>query len=180
MATSLQQIKSFLDEVSMNYREDDNVIFSGLGNDGENVALFFRAREDGGIFEMQAEPLNDDNSQYNLDMNHPHTSLVMQYILRSNYQTKFGTWELNHKDGDLHFAVEIPLEDAVMTSKQFKRILSILSEVIDAQKAIKYIVEHGEFPSKKTDDVDSALMAEFAEFLRMKKAAQSGSSSDGI
>lgn len=180
MAISLQQIKGFLEENDMKFQENDDLILSMIGNSGETTALFFRAREDGDIFEMQAEPLTDDNSQYDLDMNHPHTSLVMQYILRSNYQTKFGTWELDHKDGDLRFAVEIPLEDAVMTSKQFKRILSILSTVTDAQKAIKYIVEHGEFPSKKTDDVDSALMAEFAEFLRMKKAAQSGSSSDGI
>lgn len=146
MANSLQQIKSFLDENGMNYQEDDNMIITAASSESEKIGLFFRAKEDGDIFEMQAEPLNDDNSQYDLDMNHPHTSLVMQYILRSNYQTKFGTWELDHKDGDLRFAVEIPLEDAVMTSKQFKRILSILSAVTDAQKAIKYIVEHGEFP----------------------------------
>lgn len=87
---------------------------------GESFTVIIRSIESGNLFQLQAEPKNG------LDKKPTHSFINKMYkqILLYNYQSKFGTWEYNKFRGDIRFAVEIHLEDSLITFNQFNRIVN--------------------------------------------------------
>jgi len=166
----------------MNFEHDkdkDNVTF-GMGADGHSGYVSVRARENGDVFDLKMKPLIEEkNSPLNIDSDHEHHVMVLKELLYSNYETKFGTWEWDPTDGDLRFAIELPLEDAKMTSKQFKRILSGVNNAIEYIDHIKKILETGVVPEKK--DENARIISIIEQLLATAKSSESDSSfEDGI
>jgi hypothetical protein len=177
MAFTLAQIKGYLDELEMKIISDDeDKIVFGMGSDGQVGGVFIRAREDGEVFDLQMEPLNEDMSNFDLDTDTPHLATALAHMLYMNYKSKFGSWEYDPSDGDIRFSVEIPLEDAVMTKKQFKRVLSMVDTQISQIAEIKTILETGEVPVKDNSDEIAQLEA----LLAALKGSSSSEGGDGI
>ena len=126
------------------------------------------------------EPLKDDKSgMFDVSMDHEHIQLLLPQLLYANYQTKFGTWEYDPSDGDIRFAIEIPLEDAHMTQKQFRRIMSGVSTALKAQKKFKTIIKTGEVPEDDSDEA-AEMLKKLMAMLKESKTGKSSDDEDGI
>ena len=176
MAVTLEQISSWLTEKEIKHQhitEKEIIVF--VTGDGEtSQSHFIRAREDGELFDWGMQLLDDERESVNIK-GHKHSGLILSHMLYMNYNTKFGTWEFDPSDGDIRLQIEIPLEDAVMTPKQFNRILGFMTS--NAQKGaddIRHIMKTGEVPKDKSSE---DLMATLEEMLETLKRAN-GESSD--
>lgn len=149
---SLQEISDIFTEIGWKHElhQDDEVIISAGGNDSSTLGLFTRMREDGEMFDMAGRLLDNEMKQINAKGNQ-YTTELMAYLLLRNYQTKFGTWEFDHTDGTISFAVEIPLEDNKLTKKQLQRIVNIMNSSGKEADDIKSILATGK-PSLDGDE----------------------------
>ena len=178
MATSLKQLSEFLESMGLNYKivEDQDVILTGASDGDHSMSILLNAQENGNVFELNANPRDKDGNIIHVPSDHEHKNLLLQRLLEYNYKTKFGTWEYNPNDGEIAFNIEIPLEDALMTEKQFARIISmVMTALSEHVPEIKSIIATGKLIEDNSSD---DLMAEFAAFLAAKQ--ESSSSSDGI
>lgn len=163
MAVSLDEISKWLDGKNIKYDlNEERIRIVVEASEGKQV-YFIRAREDGDIFEMQMQLL-DDNLDYIDIKDHQHAGLILQHLLYLNYKTKFGTWEFDPSDGDIRLAIEIPLEDAKMTENQFNRVMGyMISDASDHVEEIKEIMETGKIPVEEeeennTDEIRNILL----------------------
>jgi hypothetical protein len=180
MAVTLDQITKWLEEKEVNFHhdtEDEVIIFTT--SDGHTKQFhFIRARENGDIFEWKMQIL-DENKDRVMIKDHQYLEKVLSHMLYLNYTTKFGTWEYDPSDGDFFLTVEIPLEDALMTKKQFNRIADYM--IRDGQRGaddIRHILSTGEVPQDSTEeDMIAQLKAMLAQ---LKGESSSDSTADGI
>lgn len=183
MAFTLEQIGEYLKELEFNFEHDTerDAIVTGAGKDGQSAMIFIRAKEDGEMFSLQMEPLNDDKSgPFDIPMDHEHIQLLLPQLLYANFQSKFGTWEYDPSDGDIRFAIEIPLEDAKMTENQFKRIMSMVFTALDEQKKFKTIINTGEVPEDDADEDQLEMLKKLVAMMEAEKKDRSGGDEDGI
>ena len=179
MAVTLEQIAEYLTNADLKYKHDEEkkIIFLMSGDDNSTYSHFIRAKDDGNIFEWQMQILDDTMGQLNIK-DHKYAGEVLSHLLFLNYKTKFGTWEFDPKEGDIRLAVEIPLEDALMTENQFKRIMSLM--LGDADKhanEILYILKTGEIPE---DSSTAEALAWLDEILARLQDSSPDDDSDGI
>lgn len=183
MAVKLKEISSWLDSMGIKHFHDaerEQIVFGiGDGKEENNIQVFIRAREDGNLFTMDLEPMMDKNNRLDITPNHPHINTLLMRMLYENYECKFGTWEYDPNDGDIVMKVEIPLEDAKMTEKQFRRIFSITSAALDFVGVMKHIIKTGEVP-EDDDEMIEQFFGDFLEFIKSKKSGKSKDDSDGI
>ena len=179
MAVTLQEISGWLDNIGIKHKLDEEKIFFGAGDEENTQGYFIRAQENGDIFDAQMQILDENRDFVSLE-GQEHAAKVLEHILYLNYTTKFGTWEYDPRDGDIRLAVEIPLEDATMTEKQFNRICGLLiKEGTNAAKDIKQILKTGEIP-KKDDETDVVAMLEALLAEAKAKAAEAATAEDSI
>ena len=181
MAVTLEQISKWLDERDFNHKLDseNEKIVSASSGDGSRLAHFIRANEDGELFNWTAQ-LVDDNMDFIDIKDHQYAGKIISHMLYLNYSTKFGTWEFDPSDGDIRLSIEIPLEDAVMTGKQFNRIFGYMtSDSHDGANEIMQIMKTGEIPE---DDSEAEMIAKLEAMLAQLKSGDSSStdSTDGI
>lgn len=176
MAVQLNKISEWLKKSGIQLLKDDNEVIAFIAGSRENrMSYFIRARDGGKIFNMQMQLLDDSLDTMNVK-DHRYLNVLLPQLLSYNYETKFGTWEFDPSDGDIRLAVEIPLEDAVMTEKQLERIMSMMLGTSEEYVTkIKSILATGEVP---LDDGADELISAFTKFLASKSS--SSSSSDGI
>lgn len=195
MAVTLQEISGWLDNIGLKHdiKEDDSKIITAMNQD-RFMGITIEVEEDGELLQIYSNLLIGEENKSLKVKEHEHSGLVLQHMLKINYDTKFGTWEFDPKDGEIRFAVEIPLEDAKMTEKQFKRIISVIAQSEDGFAELLKIMETGECPEDKTMDdmLTMMLMGMLKEKLGddadlddlMKKLKGSGNSAsdtdDGI
>lgn len=180
MAVTLEQIEVFLKQKGMNYQRDSekDAIVSGVGDSDNSAYILIRAKDDGKNFNLQMEPLNKDKSNmFDIDANHPHILKALMYLLHCNYQMKYGNWEYDFNDGDLRFAVEIPLEDSQLTYAQFEKIVSVCFTALGDVDGIHHILSTGEMPKQKSSD---DVLADTLRKMLAQLEAKSSSDSDGI
>ena len=153
MAFTLQQIAGYLDGMGLRYdhNKDNDVVLSGLSDGESSGAIFIRALEDGDVFDLQLEPLDGKKKNLDIPKEHEHIKALLLQLLHYNYEAKFGAWEYDPSDGDLKFTIEIPLEDALMTQKQFGRIWSMAQMAVGKIAEIKEILNTGKLPKKSGD-----------------------------
>ncbi len=178
MSITLGQIAEFLEKREMRFERDDEKDFvtTGIGDAENSAILFIRARDDGANFNLQMEPIKKDKSgMLDVDNDHPHLHKLLMFLLLKNYQMKYGNWEYDYNDGDLRFAVEIPIEDGDMTYSQFERVISVCFTALDDIKNIQYILDNGEIPEDKSGEEQ---LREF--LLKQLKALGSKTEEDGI
>ncbi|MCX6051031.1 MAG: hypothetical protein NTZ60_00820 [Campylobacterales bacterium] len=180
MAIELKQIVEWLEEQELKFQhiQEKSVIILMSGNEKETQTHFIRAKDDGVIFEWTMQLLDENNDNIKIK-DHKYSMQVLSHILYINYQTKFGTWEFDPSDGDIRLAVEIPLEDALMTKKQFNRVSEyMLGYGSSSASEIRQILKTGEVPK---DPSNAAMVAQLEAMLaQLKGSSSSASSSDGI
>lgn len=156
MAVTLEEVAGFLKSTGYKFEriEEKNLITFGISKDDETAAIAIKALENGGLFKLIMNPLNiKDKEALKITTDNQYIGLVLQQMLYVNYITKFGTWEYDTKDGEVRFTIEIPLEDASMTQKQFDRVLSGAFTALEYQKKIKNILVTGEMPEEQDETI---------------------------
>ena len=180
------EVGTWLTNSGINHQhvEDKDLIIFVMGNKETSQAHFIRARENGELFDWAMQLLDDNKDNVNLGDNQ-YSAKVLSHMLYMNYQTKIGTWEFDQADGDIRLEVEITLEDALMTEKQFNRILGLMRK--NGQSGadeIRQLMTTGVL-SKPADD-DSSEAATIAKLeamlaqLRGEVATAPDTSSDSI
>lgn len=161
MAVTLEEVSNWLDNSDIKHgTNDDNTKIIFGATDKKTIGIKIEIEEDGDLVQVYSNLLDDERDILKIK-DHEHSALVLQHILTINYNEKFGGWEFDPKDGEIRFAVEIPLEDASMTEKQFNRILG---HIMNSEKHfldILKIMETGELPEDDNDveDMFNELMA---------------------
>jgi hypothetical protein len=180
MAVTLIEVKRWLDNLEIGYQESQKqesiILFGFQGKNESTYGVKIELEEDGELLQIYCNLLIDEDQNILKIKDHEHKALVLQHILNINYNEKFGAWEFDPSDGEIRFAVEIPLEDAKMTEKQFKRIFGHIMSSDERFLEILKIMETGELPEGNiTDDLFASLMAEMlAEKLHKDLEAHGG------
>jgi len=178
MAFTLEQISTWLTEKETKHKHDKEkeLIIFGTGNGETHQSHFIRAREDGELFDWGMQLLDADLNNMKIADNE-YSAKILSHMLYMNFSTKFGTWEFDPSDGDIRLQVEIPLEDALMTQKQFSRIYGFMTKNgQEGADAIRHIMKTGEVPD---DTKEEDMIAKLEEMLAQLKAEET-SSEEGI
>jgi len=136
MPTTVQQVCEFLDEFDLKYRvlEDDDAIAIGFGvdedetsyrdKDGDpHVQLVIRLVEEGEFLALFA-PM-----AWCLD-GCPHIPAVMTAFIGIQSQFKMIRFDFDPSDGEVRPNIELPLEDAELTSRQLHRGIAGMLQVL--------------------------------------------------
>ncbi len=163
MPTSIEQIQEFLDEYSLNYRVDSehDAILIGFGldparttfrdSDGDpGIQFVIRVLERGeflAIFTPRAWSLADC----------PHKAAVFEALASIQTHYKMLRFDYDPTDGEIRPNVELPLEDADLTSRQFHRLMhGMLHGVPRFDRVIRQAIETGEVSFKSLEDEEEA------------------------
>jgi len=170
MAITLEQISTWLTEKETNHKHDTDkgIIIFATGNSETTQSHFIRARENGELFSWQMQILDSELDNIKIKDNQ-YLLEILSHILYMNYNTKFGTWEFDPTDGDIRLVVEIPLEDAIMTEKQFSRIYGFMTaNGQEGADAVRSIMKTGKAPLDSDEAADR--IAQLEEMLRQLQA----------
>ncbi len=129
MATTVEQIASFLDNRGWFYEVDEKsqmILTRVQAENVENFIIGIRLHEEGRFFEMFAPRILSDIQK------HIFKEEILQTMLCISWETKMLQWEYDPFDGEIRAVIEFPLEDAVMTERQFNRCLEGLVHIVDA------------------------------------------------
>ncbi len=175
MATSVEQISGFMDELKIKYtRRDDGTLVMISGDSEDTQASFVRLKEDGEMFSMETNIYDTNSDMIKIAADSPHKLAIYEYILVRNYTLKFGCWEVDTSDGEIRFTVEFPLEDAILTLKQFTRIITIVigKQAGEMFSELRRVIDTGSKEASANDEI-ARLEAELAKL-------KGGPASDGI
>ncbi len=145
MAATLEQIATYLNKKGWKYRRDENANRILTGVYAENLPEFLiviELDEDGEFFEVFAPRVLTGVKD------HPHKAAILQTMLCISWETKMLQWEYDPSDGEIRAIIEFPLEDAILTERQFNRCLHSLVELVDelALPRLQAVMETGEDP----------------------------------
>jgi hypothetical protein len=129
MAANLQQIAQYLDNLGWEYRIDEEAdrIVTGVESDNlEDFLIVVQLDEDGKFFRLFAPQVLSGVQE------HPHKVAILQTMLAISWETKMLQWEYDPSDGEIRAIIEFPLEDSVLTEKQFNRCLHGLIQLVDS------------------------------------------------
>lgn len=174
MAFTLKEIGAYLkkNKMSFDIDKEKEILTLGMSDGTEKGALFIRAKEEGKIFSLEMEPMNDVKKPLDIPNDHPHLNLVLPQLLFANYKTKFGTWEYDPSDGDLKFSIEFPIEDGTITQQQFERVLSGVNTAFEYQAKFRHILETGALPTQEDELAQfKTLLDTMLEQMQAQKAS---------
>lgn len=163
MATSLTQIAGFLKNRDMKFsREDDrDMIIVPFRHDELDALLVVVKLEENGEFLKVFSP------KLFMCKDSPHKAQLLQALLLTSWETKMLQWEYDPNDGEVRAMIEFPLEDALLTEKQFFRAFDGLIHLVHRfYPRLKKILDSGKDPT--SDDGHSQtdpLSQAFREFL---------------
>ena len=180
MAVTLEEIAGWLEQQEFKHKIEDESIVVITGTEDTTNIHVIKAKDEGRIFEWKMGIVDEEKKEQFKVKEHKYLPQLLAYLLQVNYQTKFGTWEYDPEDGEVAFNVEIPLEDATMTFKQFKRICSLTMDTSEYTNNIRHILETGE----PKEDNSAAEMLEMLELLleaaKKEKAEEEAKDEGGI
>lgn len=146
MATTLQTLAHFLDRRHWRYQVDaaNNRILSGV--EATNVTQFLivlQLSEGGEFLQFQAPQLLQVPD-------HLYKGVLLQTMAHIEYQIKMLRLEYDPIDGEIRASIELPLEDAALTERQFNRCLEGLVQLVDqvAMPRLKAVLATGEDPGQ--------------------------------
>ncbi len=129
MAADLQQIAYYLDNLGWDYRidEEEDRIVTGVESDYvEDFLIVVQLDEEGKFFRLFAPQVLSGVTD------HPHKAAILQTMLSISWETKMLQWEYDPSDGEIRAIIEFPLEDSILTEKQFNRCLHGLVQLVDS------------------------------------------------
>jgi len=178
MSTSLKQIEEFLGSRNLKFKKDesrDSLLvpfgFSEIGFD--QVVIVIRLQENGEFFEILVPSL----FKY---PDGPNKLPLMQTLLHISWETKMLQWEYDPSDGEIRATIEFPLEDALMTSRQFFRVFDGMLQFVQVYgPRIRAVIETGKDPARNpTGTSPDELARSFLDFLEGGDSEDSGSPPD--
>jgi hypothetical protein len=128
MGVTLQQIAKYLDNLDWDYeleQEADRIITGVEAENVEELLIVVQLDEDGKFFRLFAPQVLAGVK------NHPHKEAILQTMLSISWETKMLQWEYDPSDGEIRAIIEFPLEDSILTEKQFNRCLRGLFQIVD-------------------------------------------------
>jgi hypothetical protein len=145
MGATLEQIAGFLDNKDWKYRldrEESRILTGVYGENIEEFLIVIELDEDGEFFEIFAPRVLAGVKD------HPHKTAILQTMLCISWETKMLQWEYDPSDGEIRAIIEFPLEDAILTERQFYRCLHSLVQLVDelALPRLQAVMETGEDP----------------------------------
>jgi hypothetical protein len=145
MGAYLKQIAKYLDNLGWDYRVDDEEdrIITGVEADNlEDFLIVVQLDEEGKFFRVFAPQILAGIQE------HPYKAAILQTMLAISWETKMLQWEYDPSDGEIRAIIEFPLEDSILTEKQFNRCLSGLIQIVDsiAMPRLKEVMETGQDP----------------------------------
>jgi hypothetical protein len=145
MAANLEQIARYLDNLGWDYRldEEEDRIVTGVESEYvEDFLIVVQLDEEGRFFRLFAPQVLAGVKD------HPHKAAILQTMLAISWETKMLQWEYDPSDGEIRAIIEFPLEDSILTEKQFNRCLSGLVQLVDnvALPRLKAVMETGQDP----------------------------------
>ncbi|MCY7322595.1 MAG: hypothetical protein LH660_12555 [Phormidesmis sp. CAN_BIN36] len=145
MGATLEQIAGFLDNKEWKYRldpEESRILTGVYGENIEDFLIVIQLDEDGEFFEIFAPRVLAGVKD------HPHKTAILQTMLCISWETKMLQWEYDPSDGEIRAIIEFPLEDAILTERQFYRCLHSLVQLVDelALPRLQAVMETGEDP----------------------------------
>ena len=183
MAVSLEQITQWLKEKNVEFDqtsptaedESEREISFHTKKGDHTYSHTIYTRYEGKLFLWRMYLLDEENETI-IFKDSPHLSEIFRYMLTLNHLKDFGSWEYRPVIDSLRLSVEIPLEDAPMTSAQFGRIFDYMTEEGTADgEAIRRVMETGEVPPDPFVDAFSRL------FMGMfQKAFELNENEEGI
>jgi hypothetical protein len=145
MAANLQQIGKYLDNLGWEYRidEEEERIITGVEADNiEDFLIVVQLDEEGRFFRVFAPQVLSGIQ------GHPHKAAILQTMLSISWETKMLQWEYDPSDGEIRAIIEFPLEDSILTEKQFNRCLTGLIQLVDsvAMPRLQAVMDTGSDP----------------------------------
>lgn len=142
MGADLKQIAKYLDNLGWDYRFDDDEdrIITGVEADNiEDFLIVVQLDEEGKFFRVFAPQVLSGVQE------HPYKGAILQTMLAISWETKMLQWEYDPADGEIRAIIEFPLEDSILTERQFNRCLSGLIQIVDsiAMPRLKEVMETG-------------------------------------
>lgn len=170
MATSIEEIKEFLDSEKFKYqhREGANFIHTGFrlkryrNPENDNKLRLFIAVEEQGEFLKIGAP-----GAYKFDPNgNSFNKLALfQTLLQISHMTKMAQFEYDPDDGDIQAIIEFPLEDAKLTRRQLMRCVNDLTDIVDSyHEHIMDAIKGG-----LTPETERQTKVAFDEFMRKRR-----------
>ena len=129
MGVTLQQIGKYLDNLGWNYdldAEADRIVTGVQGENVEDFLIVVQLDEDGQFFRLFAPQVLAGVKD------HPHKTAILQTMLSISWETKMLQWEYDPSDGEIRAIIEFPLEDSILTERQFNRCLGGLVQIVDS------------------------------------------------
>ncbi len=160
MGTSLEQIADYLDNRGWKYEldEESSRIITGVQAENlENFLIVIQLDENGEFFKVFAPQVLAEIN------NHPYKEAILQTMLCISWETKMLQWEYDPSDGEIRAIVEFPLEDSMLTERQFNRCLSGLIQIVDdiAMPRLRAVMETGRDPGN--EDIGERLLLTLQE-----------------
>jgi hypothetical protein len=143
MATNVEEIAKFLDNLGWEYqveKEDERIVTGVEAENIEDFLIVVQLDEEGRFFRLFAPQVLAGVDE------HPYKAAILQTMLAISWETKMLQWEYDPSDGEIRAIIEFPLEDSVLTEKQFNRCLTGLIQLVDgvAMPRLQYVMETGE------------------------------------
>lgn len=100
----------------------------------------------------------------------PHAGLLAERILELHYQIKLGRFGLDPRDGEIDCEVILPLDDAELSRRQFRRCFTALLLLVD-QHAPRFrsILATGHDPARDESAQTANLLAQLADALGLSR-----------
>ena len=145
MAANLKQIAKYLDNLGWDYRfdeEEDRIITGVEAENIEDFLIVVQLDEEGKFFRLFAPQVLAEVKD------HPYKDAILQTMLAISWETKMLQWEYDPSDGEIRAIIEFPLEDSMLTERQFNRCLSGLIQIVDtiALPRLQEVMETGADP----------------------------------
>lgn len=157
MSATIQNIRDFLTEKSVKFMFDpEKEVF--IMSFAPNV-LLVRLEEHGEF--LQFRTLNF--YQYKTGKC---KEALLQMLSHINYQRKLVKFGYDPDDGEINCCVDLPIEDAILTSTQFFRCMAALLEALeDARGRMAKIMETGKDPGPAARKGIEDLVREISESM---------------
>ncbi len=167
MATTLDLIGRYLAEHHLCFTRDDGNDLLMVPFEHERIGrlvVVVRLEENGEFLKIMCPRLF-------MYPDGPHKLPLMQTLLLTSWETKMLQWEYDPADGEIRAIVEFPLEDAILTQRQFSRAFTGLTQMVERfYPRLKAVIETGVDPGREGSSTASDdLMRAFQEFLRDRR-----------
>ncbi|HLO49504.1 MAG TPA: hypothetical protein VK211_13900 [Kamptonema sp.] len=148
MGVTLREIASYLDKQEWKYELDEEnyrIVTAVLAENVDDFLIVVQLDEDGEFFKIFAPQVISGL------IDHPYKEAILQTMLCISWETKMLQWEYDPSDGEIRAIIEFPIEDSILTERQFNRCLRGLVQIVDevAMPRLNAVMETGIDPGEE-------------------------------